>query len=139
MHSIIADVTMLAVDDYALKFVRVSFYFIFFILKNKIKWKLFCDNNKIILTSTPVCAIICAARNDGRPRKVIIGFEPARRALRRRSFGLCPVLVIAEKLGMVPGCKLDRGLVTIVVHSPDLGIREAEGIRVYDSCTLFTK
>lgn len=131
MHSIIANVTVLAVDDNTLQFVLVSSK------KKKKKRQGTCwRSEETLLTSRPVCATIWAARNDGRPRKVITGFEPARRALRRRSCGLCTVLVIVEELGMVSGCKLDESSVIIVVHSPDVRIREADATRAYDNCTV---
>lgn len=54
-----------------------------------------------ILTSTPVWATICAERKDGRPKKVIIGFVLARRALRRRSCGLLIEVVTADKQDII--------------------------------------
>lgn len=80
--------TVLAVDNYALEVVIVS-----------IRIARILD--KIAPTSRPVCATICAARKDGSPKKVIIGFEPARRALSRRSCGLCSAVVIIEESVMV--------------------------------------
>lgn len=50
----------------------------------------------VALTSRPVCATICAERKDGSPKKVIIGFEPARKALSRRDCESCPVQVVAQ-------------------------------------------
>ena len=45
-------------------------------------------------TSRPVWATICAVRKDGRPRKVMIGFDPARREFRRRRVGLTALIVV---------------------------------------------
>lgn len=87
MHGIVTDVTVLAVDDYSLEVITVS-----------IRFARLLDRTS--LTSRPVCATICAVRKDGSPKKVIIGFDPARRALSRRSCGLCSAVVISEELDM---------------------------------------
>jgi hypothetical protein len=48
-----------------------------------------------MLTSMPVWATIWAVRKEGRPRKVMMGFEFARRALRRRNRGFIIEVVMA--------------------------------------------
>lgn len=120
MHGIVTDVTVLAVDDYALEVMIVS-----------IRTARLLD--KIALTSRPVCATICAARKDGSPKKVIIGFEPARRALSRRSCGLCSALVITEGLVMILGGKIEDSLVHVVYSSV---ATSSEDEVEYGSCTL---
>lgn len=103
MHGIVADVTVLTVDDDALQVQLSARELRSFSIVNA------------ALTSRPLCATTCAERKDGSPKKVIIGFEPARRALSSRSCGLCSVQVVVEGLVMVLGDKIEESLVSVVV------------------------
>lgn len=115
MHGIVTDMTVFAVDDYALEVMIVSIR----------SARLF---HMMALTLRPVCATICAARKDGSPKKVIIGFEPARRALSRRSCGLCSALVVTKELVMVGGGEIEDILV-FAVHFSGATISEDEAMR----------
>ena len=80
MHGIITDIAMLAINDNSLGNVNIG------ILRR----------TERILTSSPVCATIWAARKEGSPKKVMMGCDPARKELRRRSCGFCTNVVMGD-------------------------------------------
>lgn len=68
----------------------------------------------------------------------MIGFEPARRALSRRSCGLWPIPVMAERYAIVLDAKIERNAVSVVVHSsgtriPKTGAMGAEMAATHSS------
>lgn len=80
VHRVVADVSVLAVNDDALTVSDGASVIV---------------KDERLLTSSPVRATICAIRTDGIAIKVISGYEPSRSLLSSRRRGFCTVVVCA--------------------------------------------